>query len=329
MRKISFILTNSGTINAVANGKAYTIPRDHQNYEGIKEAVVKDDPDALDRLANVSKTVTEFAKGHVKVKDGVVYYGDEPVHNSLTSRILTMMRDGFPFDAMLKFLENLMENPSYRAVQELYTFLEHRGLPITEDGCFLGYKAVRADWTDKHSGKYDNKVGTVNSVPRRTVDDNWRNECSSGFHVGCLEYVKGFTNYDSDHVVIVKVNPADVVSVPPNEVTKLRTCKYEVVSEYDKNLLRSGVHLPEAVHTASGTVATPGVQGMGGYGYRSEEEDPSVLKQSLKEIEDEDEDDDSDLDDEDEDDLDLEDEEDDLDDEDEDDLDDEDEEYDE
>jgi hypothetical protein len=212
LRKISFIVT-AKTITAFADGEVYTIPSDHCNYDAIKEAINKDDVAALARLVNVAKTIETFSNENVKVENGIVYFRGETVHNSLTDRILSMIRDGFEFKPMLKFLENLMENPSYRAVQELYTFLEHKGLPITEDGCFLGYKAVTSEWLDKHTRTILNTIGTVLSVPRRTVDDNWRQECSSGFHVGSLEYVRGFAG-QGDHILIVKVNPADVVAVP-------------------------------------------------------------------------------------------------------------------
>jgi len=277
-RQISFIVTNSGTINAVANGKSYTIARDHPSYKGIKEAIVKDDAAALERLTNVARAVQSFSGETVQVRDGVVYYMGEELHNTVTQRILGLMRDGFPFEPMTRFLANLMENPSKHSVDELYAFLEHKGLPITEDGCFLGYKAVRGDWTDKHSGKITSKPPmdgnpAVNPPPlkRNQVDDDWRNACSSGYHVGSLEYVKGFAN-DGDHILQVKVNPKDVVSVPSSENTKLRTCWYESVAEYDFAALKSSVYMPDTLHSATGQpMSAP--SGNGGYGYRDEDDE--------------------------------------------------------
>lgn len=56
-------------------------------------------------------------------------------------------------------------------------------------------------------------------------------------HVGSLEYVRGFAcgygEEGGDRIIIVKTNPADVVSVPHDcEYQKVRTAKYTVVSEY-------------------------------------------------------------------------------------------------
>lgn len=255
MANISFIVTNSGTITAVANGKSYTIPRDHTNYNGIKDAVTTDNAAALERLANVAKTVVDFTApvGDVEVRDGQVFWKGEVLHNVVTDKIFMLIREGYPVDPMVKFTENLLKNPSRRAVQELYKFLEHKGLPLTADGCFLGYKRVRDDFTDNHTGKHVNKIGTVLEMPRNTVDDEWRVACSSGFHVGSIEYVRNF-HTGTGHVMIVKVNPADVVSVPEGEVTKLRTCKYEVVGEYDRDLAEA---LPETLFSATGEKVEP------------------------------------------------------------------------
>lgn len=305
---IRFIVTNAGTINAVVNSKAFVVPRDHVNYDKIKEAINKNDGEMFVKLVDIPKAVNNFTEGNVKVEDGVVYWKDKPIHNVITDKILMLMREGFPFKPVLLFYENLMANPSYRATQELYPFLDRQGLPITEDGCFLGYKRVQDNFTDQYSGVYLNTVGTVHEVERNTVDDNWREACSSGFHVGSIEYVRDF-HKNTGHVMIVKVNPKDVVSVPTSENTKLRTCKYEVVGEHDRALVDA---LPDTLHSPNGTVSQ--TSGMGGYGYQDTPTTP-VYDSSRYNEDDEDEDED-DWDDEDEDDSDLDDEDEDDDDED-------------
>jgi hypothetical protein len=127
-------------------------------------------------------------------------------------------------------------NPSKRAVDELYTFLEHRALPVTDNGNFLAYKAVRADYTDKYSGKFLNTIDSVLEMPRNKVDDNKENGCSYGFHAGSVDYAKDFMDRDG-HLMLVEINPADVVSIPTDcQFQKLRTCKYKVVGEYEIDL---------------------------------------------------------------------------------------------
>jgi len=62
--------------------------------------------------------IVEFGAGLVTVKDGVVLYKDMPTHNAVTSRILQFVDEGLSVGPMLRFLERLMLNPSFRAVKE-------------------------------------------------------------------------------------------------------------------------------------------------------------------------------------------------------------------
>ena len=128
-----------------------------------------------------------------------------------------------------------MENPSRRAVNELYAFLEHKAMPLTPDGNFLAYKGVREDYTDWHSGKFSNKVGDVNEMIRNKVCDDANIGCSHGFHAGSLDYARGYGN--GGHLMVVEIDPRDVVSVPLDcEQQKLRTAKYKVVAHFEKKL---------------------------------------------------------------------------------------------
>ncbi len=116
--------------------------------------------------------------------------------------------------------------------RELYLFLEAANLPITDDGCFMAYKAVRGDFRDKHSGKFDNSPGVTHQMPREHVDDDRERTCSYGFHAAAYEYARNFLGAGGDKLVAVKINPADVVSVPSDyNNQKLRCCKYSVMFE--------------------------------------------------------------------------------------------------
>ena len=234
----NFVFSDSGTVTVYAKGKRYTFAKDNPHYEKVKEAVKKKDAAEIERLGNLPKAIETYAGSLVKVESGVVHYKNKAIHNSLTKRILRLMAEGFPFDSMLKFLENLMQNASHHGVTELYNFLVHRNLPITENGCFLAYKTVKLDYMDWHTGTVRNQVGdTPIRLERNEVDDNWRVQCSSGYHVGAIEYVTDFHSGEG-HIMIVEVNPADVISVPTDEsFTKCRVCFYTVVGEMEGELL--------------------------------------------------------------------------------------------
>ena len=72
-------------------------------------------------------------------------------------------------------------------------------------------------------------------MPRRNVCDNANIGCSDGFHAGSLDYARQYGN--GGHLMVVEIDPADVVSVPLDcDQQKLRTSKYKVVSLFEKKL---------------------------------------------------------------------------------------------
>ncbi len=227
-----------GNLTVILKNKAHQVIPDHTNYKLILEALPTATEDELLELVDIEKAVATFSDGQVSIVNGKVMFEGEEVHGSISKRIIEFMSKGLPFEPLVKFLENLMENPSMQSQQELYDFLEHENLPITEDGCFLAYKAVNSDFKDKWKGTFDNKVGQVCEMRRAKVDDNRKVGCSQGLHAGALNYVANYGNVDAgDNIVIVKINPEDVVSVPSDcNCEKLRTCKYEVVGLYQGEL---------------------------------------------------------------------------------------------
>jgi len=227
-----------GNLTVILKNKSHQVIPDHTNYKLILEALPTATEDELLELVDIEKAVATFSQGQVSIVNGKVMFEGEEVHGSISKRILEFMSKGLPFEPLVKFLENLMENPSMQSQQELYDFLEHENLPVTEDGCFLAYKAVRKDFKDKWQGVFDNSVGQVCEMRRAKVNDNRKIGCSQGLHAGALNYVANYGNVDAgDNIVIVKINPQDVVSVPSDcDCEKLRTCKYEVVGLYQGEL---------------------------------------------------------------------------------------------
>jgi hypothetical protein len=227
-----------GNLTVILKNKAHQVIPDHTNYKLILEALPTATEDELLELVDIEKAIATFSQGQVSIQNGKVMFEGEEVHGSISKRIIEFMSKGLPFQPLVNFLENLMQNPSMQSQQELYDFLEHENLPVTEDGCFLAYKAVRSDFKDKWQGVFDNSVGQVCEMRRAKVDDNRKVGCSQGLHAGALNYVASYGSVDAgDNIVIVKINPEDVVSVPSDcNCEKLRTCKYEVVGLYQGEL---------------------------------------------------------------------------------------------
>ena len=231
------IITGSGKIAATINGQSYTIDTDHPKYTQALNAVRQKDWDGFINIINISKQVQSYFEGSgADVKDGSINYHGQIINNTLTKRILNFMREGLPHEPLLNLFKNLMANPSNRAVNELYDFLDIGELPITEDGHFLAFKNVRSDYKDIHSGTFDNSVGKICEMPRNGVDEDKDRTCSSGLHFCSIQYLPSFSDSNGGKTMIVKINPRDVVAIPSDyNNTKGRTCRYEVVAEYKED----------------------------------------------------------------------------------------------
>ena len=228
----------TGFINIVIDGKNYNIQASHPKFSEAITSIVNNDYDEFLSIADPASKLSKLYASYegIEVKDGSLYVFGEQVHGVIAERVLGLLNVGMDCTNVFKFILKLNLNPSKRAVDELYTFLEHKHLPLTDTGNFLAYKAVRNDYTDKHTGKFLNTVDSILEMPRNKVDDDKEVGCSYGFHAGTVEYALNFAS-GSDRLVLVEINPADVVSIPTDcNFQKLRTCKYKVVGEYERPL---------------------------------------------------------------------------------------------
>lgn len=226
-------LIQGKNIVVVIGNTPHTISSSHISYEKIKEAIKNNDWDTVQDVIEPKKVVLNYGAGNVAIQGDKLFWKGNELHTSLAARLIDMYQEGFPIEPMINFMENLMTNPSKRAVDELYKFLEKGNLPITPDGHFLAYKKVRGDFKDCHTGTMDNSVGQVVEMERNQVDDRSENTCSSGLHFCSKEYLNHFSG---EHTMILKINPRDVVSIPTDyNDSKGRACRYEVIGEVGVN----------------------------------------------------------------------------------------------
>jgi hypothetical protein len=226
-------LIQGNNVVVVIDNKPHTISKTHITYQRVVDAIKAGDWEAVKDVVEPKKVVLEYGKGNVAVQGEKLFWKGAEMHNALSSRMIQMLQDGFPIEPMVQFMENLMQNPSKRAVTELYGFLEKNSLPITPDGHFLAYKRVRFDYKDCHTGTMDNSVGKVVEMERNNVDDDKDRTCSTGLHFCSQSYL---SHFGGERIVIVKINPRDVVSIPSDyNDSKGRACQYEVVDEIDKD----------------------------------------------------------------------------------------------
>ena len=216
-------------IVVVIDNNPHTINKTHITYNKVLDAIRAGDWEAVRNIINPKKVVVNYGKGNISIKGEKVFWKDREMHGAIVRRMVKMIQEDFPVEPLVLFMENLMENPSRRAVEELYGFLEKNNLPITPDGHFLAYKKVRDNYLDCHSGTMDNSVGRIVEMARNEVDDNKDRTCSAGLHFCSQEYLNHF---GGDRTMILKVNAREVVSIPTDyNDSKGRACRYEVVGE--------------------------------------------------------------------------------------------------
>jgi hypothetical protein len=226
-------IIQGNNITVVIGSTPFTISKSHITYPQVLEAVKAGDWDKVKEIVDPVKVVLSFGQGNVTIEGEQLLWKGRELNTGLATRMIAMLEEGFDIKPMATFMENLMSNPSKRAVDELYGFLEKNNLPITPDGHFLAYKRVRDNYFDVHSGTMDNSVGKIVEMERNEVDDNKDRTCSAGLHFCSHSYLGHFSG---DRVVIVKINPRDVVSIPSDyNDSKGRACRYEVIGEVDNN----------------------------------------------------------------------------------------------
>jgi hypothetical protein len=250
-------LIQGNNLVVVIGNKSHTISKTHVSYQKVVDAIKAGDWDTVKSVIDPVKVVLNYGAGHVSIQGEKLFWKGELLNTALAHRMIVMLQEGFPIEPMVNFMENLMQNPSKRAVDELYTFLEKNKLPITPDGCFLAFKNVNSDYMDSFSstvlnkpaymmsdeelatGKWVSAAGsnakagvvtevvdgtTVVSMERNAVDDNKDRTCSDGLHFAAEGY-----HYGGPVTLILKINPRDVVSIPSDHNDqKGRTCRYEV-----------------------------------------------------------------------------------------------------
>lgn len=231
MSNVSYHVLNSSIVLNF-NGKTVMLAESDERFEKVIELIKTNQ---LDKIPKAVDVVGKIQRAGLDVVDGAVHIDGDVLPDALSRRILDYMRKDLPFDSLKLFWKNLKQNPSFNSRLQLFNFLEHNGHPLTEDGCFIAYRGVTDDFKDLHTKTFDNSVGAVCEVPRESVDDNPNNTCSHGLHVACHSYAKDF----GPKLVIVKVNPKDVVAVPTDyNGTKMRVSRFEVVAlgEKEKHL---------------------------------------------------------------------------------------------
>lgn len=235
--KSNYIITPQSVV-ITHNSKTNTINKSHECFKEIVEAVMSGDYDKAVKLADKRVAINEYSDGALVVKGGRIKYGELEVSNKIVPKIFELMAEGDEtFKNLVRFLERLLENPSKDSVDQLWGFVAHNDIAITDRGTLIGWKKVKqngaGNLVDSYTGRVPNDVGVTVRMPRNMVNDNRHETCSQGLHVGAWDYVSKF---GGNTILMVEVDPADVVSVPNDyNDMKMRAAKYRVLAIVDDN----------------------------------------------------------------------------------------------
>jgi transcriptional regulator with XRE-family HTH domain len=210
----------------------FALDKTHPTFSALTSALKRKQWARIPSLITLADRVSNETHGKVAIRKGVAYYKDKPLKGYLGNKLGELARRGEKVSHLLKFADNLMKNPDPETIPEVMEFLDISHLPITDDGCFLAYKCINSDYTDCHTGRIDNTPGQTPAMPRKNADSSSRALCSSGFHFCALDYIRDGFGATGRRIVMIKVNPRDVVAIPEYKDAKKGRCwLYEVVKE--------------------------------------------------------------------------------------------------
>jgi hypothetical protein len=232
------LITPRSLVIVFDHGAPVTVLNRNSRFEEIKTLLQNGDFEAVPGLVNLALAIETKTKGKFVVVNGTIQINGDLLPKSLSDKLIEFVEEGLSTGPLERFWDNLALNPAESAREDLFSFLEVNQVPLTADGCFVAYKKVKGDWWDSYTGKtYQNLPGKTIKMDRAKVDGDRRNTCSAGLHVAAWGYASGFSG---SRILEVKINPRDVVAVPPDyNQQKMRVCQYLVLRQTDKPYARS------------------------------------------------------------------------------------------
>lgn len=243
MKLTNCIITDNG-ITTIIGARPFYVGKDHLNYSKILQTLKSKDGDAFLKLYSIAASIPKLKQNtEFKVSEGLVVgyssvtWRGITIQSNIVDRLLQLQSEGHDVGPLSRFLEKTLNLPKENA-EALFSFMQSKGLPIDNDGDVLGWKVVNSNFKDKYTGKIDNSVGvTVPEIPRSLCDSDNSVACSRGYHVGNMTYSgpsgSFYSSHSGDNIIIVKFNPANVVSVPSDShENKIRVTQYTVMEQY-------------------------------------------------------------------------------------------------
>jgi hypothetical protein len=239
MTYIPHIITSS-SVTVIIDGIPSAITSSHANFQEVIELLTTGDY-TIEYLQELMKPIIAFKAA---VNSSEFYFMENAIYldvngypfqlaHQLEQEVLRVKKASGNLDPLVNFVTKLANNPYKDVHNQLYGFLQACGLALTEDGDFLAYKNVNTDFTDVYTGTMDNSPGKTVEMPRHAVAKDPNITCAAGLHFAAWGYLANYA--PGRKTVILKINPADVVSIPTDyNNMKGRACQYYVLKEVEQ-----------------------------------------------------------------------------------------------
>ena len=240
-------------LTVIVDGRVYQSTEGDPNFEDIFSAFRANDEAgvvaAADATAGIRDAISRTLSDEVEVRYGRVFWRDVEISGVLSERILELVSNSEDTTPLVRFLEKIQRNPQAHSREQLFGWLQkNTQFTIDGQGEILAYKSVLRTDKDgvyrsigsgtayvndvKQTGQIEQRVGDVVTMPREEVMHDPFTTCSTGLHAASKHYATTWTNHDA--LLILAINPRDVVSVPTDASgAKMRTCRYRVVGEVE------------------------------------------------------------------------------------------------
>ncbi len=225
------------------DGSPISIDNKHPNYDTVVTMLTTSTVSSYDELMDLMQPVREYRKA---LSTSAFYENDTGdvcidingypfvLPATLQHEVSRIHRASGNLKPLEAFVARLAANPDKDVHDQLYSFISACGLTLTEDGYFLAYKKIRDDYLDIYTGTMDNSPGETLEMPRFAVEKNPNRTCSDGLHFAAWGYLRHYGASEGTRIVILKIDPADVVSIPFDyNNMKGRACKYKVLKEIE------------------------------------------------------------------------------------------------
>lgn len=241
--RLPFTISNQ-SLTFYIKGRPFSLTRDHGSYAAVRQHLLaKDaphDPEWLHSMVDVRAALMRESQGRIVFDDNDIIFRGKPLHNVWVDKILDFRNAGEDFSPIWNALDRLVHNPTPAAVERLPIFLERTKLGFLPDGRFIAFKGVQSDYCSAHRSpdgtRFTHQIGDKPRMAREDVDADPNQTCSRGLHVGAPGYVRQHYTGGQYALVLVAVDPVDVVAVPTDyNGEKMRVCGYEVIDHLEKD----------------------------------------------------------------------------------------------